>query len=176
VGCVRLSAKAESSGGKDPGPPRKDQQFLLTTRGSLSLSNASNLLCGFIDDDPADNHGEVQIRIADQSGEPRWTRPSPYELVLPKKAGEIKSAFEQALRLLHEKQYDGAAVFAERCISLDSQEADCHLLAGATYASIPGRREKASQHYMRFLELAPTHPLAAAVKRDLWKLEQQGSP
>jgi eukaryotic-like serine/threonine-protein kinase len=176
VGCVRLSTNAEASEGKEPGPPQKDQQFLLTTRGSLNLSNASSLLCGFIDDDPADNQGEVQIRIADQSGEPRWTRPSPYELALPKKAGEIKSAFEQALRLLHEKQYDGAAIFAERCISLDSQEADCHLLAGATYASIPGRREKATRHYERFLELAPTHSLAAAVKRDLSKLEQQDGP
>ncbi|WP_224248800.1 serine/threonine-protein kinase [Hyalangium gracile] len=174
IGCVGLAASGESPGGKEPVPPQ-DQQFLLTTQSSLNLSKASSLLCGFIDDDPADNQGEFQIRIVQSGAGLEWTSPSPYALAFPK-AGEVKRVFEQALRLFQKKQYDGAAIFAERCISLDSQDADCHLLAGATYASIPGRGDKATSHYKTFLTLAPTHSLAASVKRDLVKLEQQSSP
>jgi serine/threonine-protein kinase len=175
VGCVRLPAQGTASE-EELSAAQKDPQFLLTTHASTSLSHASSLLCGFIDDDPTDNQGEVKIWITRRSGGPEWTHPSLYSLAAPNKAGEVQSAFEQALRLFNEKQYDGAAIFSERCISLEPNDADCHLLAGATYASIPGRSDKATSHYQLFLSLAPNHALAISVRRDLAQLAQQKSP
>ncbi|WP_309243018.1 serine/threonine-protein kinase [Hyalangium versicolor] len=176
LGCVRFPIPEGDSGAGNPRPSQRDQQFLLTTQASVNLSNASSLLCGFIDDDPTDNQGEAQIRIERAGRGAEWTHPSPYALAMPEKIAEVKSAFDQALRLFLEQQYDRAAIFAERCISLEPQDADCHLLAGATYASIPGHREKAASHYRSFLSLASNHSLAASVRRDLMKLQQSGGP
>ena len=149
-----------------PGPNR-EQQFLLREGATLNLSGATHLLCGFIDDDPADNRGELQLRITRTSGGPAWPVPSPYSLVAPDKTGELQQTFEQATRLFSERKYDTAAIFAERCISLAPGDADCQLLAGATYAAIPGRVDRAAKHYRTFLELAPEHSLAPQVIQSL---------
>jgi len=164
LACVRLSSREE------PGLSNREQQFLLRAETSVSVTGASSLLCGVIDDDPTDNEGELQILITRTSGGPEWASPSPYTLVAPLKSGEIKTSFEQAMRLFQEKQYDRAAIFAERCISLAPGDADCHLLAGATYASIPGQQDKAAQHYRLFLERAPNHPRVPQIQRHLAEL------
>jgi serine/threonine-protein kinase len=83
------------------------------------------------------------------------------------------------MRLFREKQFDRAAIFAERCISLSPSDADCHLLAGATYASIAGQQDKAVQHYRAFLNLVPAHPphpLASHIRRNLAQLGQPQAP
>jgi serine/threonine-protein kinase len=164
LACVRLSSTEQ------PATPQREQQFLLRAGTSVSLSGASSLLCGVIDDDPTNNEGELQISIIRTSGGPEWASPSPYTLVTPAKSGEIKTSFEQAMRLFQAKQFDRAAIFAERCISLAPNDADCHLLAGATYASIPGQQDKAAQHYRLFLEMAPTHPRIPQIQRHLAEL------
>jgi serine/threonine-protein kinase len=164
LACVRLSDTER------PAPSSRDQQFLLRDGASLSLSGASRLLCGVIDDDPSGNEGELQIAINRTSGGPEWTSPSPYTLVAPSKSGEIKSSFDQAMRLFRDKQYDRAAIFAERCLSLAPRDADCHMLAGAIYASLPGQQDKAAQHYRVFLQMAPNHPRGPQVQRHVAEL------
>jgi serine/threonine-protein kinase len=164
LACVRLSST------EVPAPTQREQQFLLRAGTSLSLSGATSLLCGVIDDDPTDNEGELQISITRLSGGREWASPSPYTLVAPAKSGEIKTAFDQAMRLFRDKQYDRAAIFAERCISLAPNDADCHLLAGATYASLPGQQDKAARHYRLFVDIAPNHPRVPQVQKHLAEL------
>jgi serine/threonine-protein kinase len=166
LACARLPAEPPATGAAAPGSNR-EQQFLLREGATLNLSGATHLLCGFIDDDPADNRGELQLRITRTSGGPAWPGPSPYSLVVPNKTGELQQTFEQAMRLFSERKYDTAAIFAERCISLAPRDADCQLLAGATYAAIPGRVDRAAKHYRTFLELAPGHSLAPQVVQSL---------
>jgi serine/threonine-protein kinase len=176
LACARLPAEAPTEARAAPAPSNRAQQFLLREGESLNLSGATHLLCGFIDDDPADNRGELQLRITRTSGGPAWVSPSPYSLVAPNKTGELQLAFDEGMRLFGARQYDRAAIFAERCISLGTQDADCHLLAGATYASIPGRQDKALKHYQTFLELAPEHSLAPQIRQSLEEYEQQQQP
>jgi serine/threonine-protein kinase len=176
LACVRLPAQSVAPGKDETGASHREQQFLLRLGMSLTLVGAESLLCGVIDDDPTDNAGKLQLSITSMNAGPEWASPSPYRLELPAKSGEVKNAFETAMRLFREKQYDRAAIFAERCISLSSSDADCHLLAGATYASIPGQQEKAVQHYRAFLSLVPAHPphpLTSRIQRHLTQLGQQ---
>jgi serine/threonine-protein kinase len=173
VACVRLPAAAPSAGVESSTSSLGEQQFLLREGASVQLSGASSLVCGFIDDDPTDNRGELQLRITRTSGGPAWVSPSQYSLVAADKVGEVKSSFEEAMRLFQERQYDRAAIVAERCLSLAPSDADCHLLAGATYASIPGKTERAAGHYRSFLELAPQHPLASQVRQSLEEYERR---
>jgi serine/threonine-protein kinase len=164
---------------EEPGPSQREQQFLLRLGMSLTVSGADSLLCGVIDDDPTDNEGEFKLSITAMNAGPEWASPSPYNLVVPAKSGEVKSAFEIAMRHFREKQFNRAAIFAERCLSLSPTDADCHLLAGATYASLPGQQEKAAQHYRTFLNLVPAHPphpLAARIHRNLTQLGQSQAP
>jgi serine/threonine-protein kinase len=179
LACVRLPAQSVAPGKEEPAPSQREQQFLLRLGMSGTLSGAESLLCGVIDDDPTDNQGEFQLSINRMNAGPEWTSPSPYDLEVPAKSGEVKKAFEAAMRLFREKQYDRAAIFAERCISLSSLDADCHLLAGATYASIPGQQDKAAQHYRAFLSLVPAHPphpLTSRIRRHLMQLGQPHTP
>jgi serine/threonine protein kinase len=179
LACVRLPARSVAPAKEEPGPPQREQQFLLRLGMSLTVSGAESLLCGVIDDDPTDNEGEFQLSITPMNAGPEWASPSPYQLVAPTKSGEVKSAFETAMRLFREKQFDRAAIFAERCISLSPMDADCQLLAGATYASIPGQQGKAEQHYRAFLNLVPAHPphpLTAHIKRNLEQLGKSQAP
>jgi serine/threonine protein kinase len=177
--CVRLPAQSAAPVKEEPGPSQREQQFLLRLGMSLTVSGADSLLCGVIDDDPTDNEGEFKLSITSMNEGPEWTSPSPYNLVVPAKSGEVKSAFETAMQLFREKQFNRAAIFAERCISLSPRDADCHLLAGATYASLPGQQGKAAKHYRAFLNLVPTyppHPLAANIQRHLTQLGQSQAP
>ena len=179
LACVRLPARSAAPGKEEPGPSQREQQFLLRLGMSITVSGAESLLCGVIDDDPTDNEGEFQLSIAPMNAGPEWASPSPYQLTVPAKSGEVKNAFEKAMRLFREKQFDRAAIFAERCISLSPSDADCHLLAGATYASIAGQQDKAVQHYRAFLNLVPAHPphpLASHIRRNLAQLGQPQAP
>jgi serine/threonine-protein kinase len=173
VACARLPADPAVLGGAAAGVSNREQQFLLREGSLINLTGATHLLCGFIDDDPADNQGELQVRITRTSGGPTWVGPSPYSLVSPNKTGELQAAFDEAMRLFNERQYDRAAIVAERCISLAPEDADCHLLAGATYAAIPGRLDRATQHYRTFLDLAPEHAMAAQIRQSLAEHEKQ---
>jgi eukaryotic-like serine/threonine-protein kinase len=146
---------------------------------SLTVLGADSLLCGVIDDDPTDNAGEFQLSISSMNAGPEWASPSPYQLEAPVKSGDVQTAFETAMQLFRDKQFNRAAIFAERCISLSPTDADCHLLAGATYASLPGQQEKAVRHYRSFLNLVPAHPrhpLAEQVQRHLKQLGEAQPP
>jgi serine/threonine protein kinase len=176
LACIRPSTPGPASETDEPGRSNREQQFLLRAGTSVSVSGAISLLCGVIDDDPTDNQGELQISITRTSGGSEWTSPSPYALVTPAKSSEVKSAFEQAMGLFQEKHYDRAAIVVSRCITLAPDDADCQLLAGATYASLPGQQDKAAQHYKLFLRMAPGHPRIPLIKRHLAQLAQQQSP
>lgn len=164
LACARLPVEGASA---------REQQFLFREGASLQVMGATNLLCGFLDDDPSDNQGELQIRITRTSGGPAWPSPSSSLLVTPQKTGETQRLFEEALQRFDERQYDRAAILAARCLSLEPSEADCHLLAAATYAAIPGQVEKAARHYRTFLKLAPQHLLATSIRRSLAEYEEQ---
>ncbi|HYI00284.1 serine/threonine protein kinase [Hyalangium sp.] len=176
LACARLSAPDTASETAEPGRSHREQQFLLRAGASVTVSGAVGLLCGVIDDNPTDNQGELQISITRTSGGSEWTSPSPYALVTPTKSSEVQNAFDQAMRLFEEKHYDRAAIFVSRCITLAPDDADCQLLAGATYASIPGQQDKAAHHYKLFLGMAPGHPRIPLIKRHLGQLAQQQSP
>ncbi|ADO68857.1 serine/threonine-protein kinase [Stigmatella aurantiaca] len=173
LACARLPVNGGPSEGALAGASSREQQFLFREGTALQVSGATNLLCGFIDDDPSDNQGELQIRITRTSGGPAWPSPSPYNLVTPQKGGEARRVFDEAMQYFAERKYDRAAILAARCVSLEPSDADCHLLAGATYAAIPGRVEKATRHYQTFLKLAPQHPLADPIRRSLKEYEAQ---
>jgi eukaryotic-like serine/threonine-protein kinase len=163
LACVRLPAE---------GAPSREQQFLFPEGASLQLTGATNLLCGFLDDDPADNQGELQIRITRTSGGPAWPNPSATHLAMPQKTGETRRLFDEALQRFEEHQYNQAAILAARCLSLEPSDADCHLLAAATYNVLPGQQEKAVWHYRAFVRLAPHHLLVTSIRRSLKEYEE----
>ncbi len=86
-------------------------------------------------------------------------------------AKDARQLYKDARQLYNEKKYPEALSLAERCLSLESKNADCHMVAGAAYSFL-GQLDKTVRHYQTFLSLAPNHKLAPAIRE---KLEQQAS-
>ncbi|HEX8704862.1 MAG TPA: hypothetical protein VF815_38875 [Myxococcaceae bacterium] len=79
------------------------------------------------------------------------------------KLKEARVAYEEGRRLTKARQHNQAVLMATRCLAIDPDMADCHMLAGAAYANL-SQAEQAAHHYREFLRLAPDHPSAAKVK------------
>jgi hypothetical protein len=89
-------------------------------------------------------------------------------------ARQAKAAYEEALRLVQSKQHSRAIPLAQRCVELTPNNADCEMLLGACYAAL-SKPEEGSKHYRRFLELAPSHRMAPAVRQILQAYDKQKS-
>jgi TolA-binding protein len=85
-----------------------------------------------------------------------------------------QALYEDGFRLFKKKQFKEAEVFFRRCLGADAAFAGCHMMLGTTYANLK-QLEKGAFHYRRFLELAPTHPKAPAVRRHLEAYEKARS-
>ena len=88
----------------------------------------------------------------------------------PEAEEEAKLALADAAKLIRKQQYDAAATRASRCLELTPNNAECHLLVGASYA-YRDQWSEAVPYYKRFLELAPDHKLAPKVRQDLENLK-----
>jgi ABC transport system ATP-binding/permease protein len=90
----------------------------------------------------------------------------------PSAQEQAKAAYDDAAKLLKARQYDGALSQGQKCVELDSSNGECHMVLGATYASLKNMN-KAAEHYRQFLKLAPDHKLAPKIKKNLADYESQ---
>ncbi|HET9450806.1 MAG TPA: hypothetical protein VFO83_07995, partial [Aggregicoccus sp.] len=85
-----------------------------------------------------------------------------------------QSLYEDGFQLFKKKQFREAEVFFRKCLAAEPGLASCHMMLGTTYANLK-QLEQGAHHYRRFLELAPAHPKAAAVRRHLEAYEKARS-
>jgi Flp pilus assembly protein TadD len=90
-------------------------------------------------------------------------------------AKDASAAYEKGRKLVSARKYDQAIVMADKCLALAPTKAECHLLAGASYASL-NQVEKGAQHYREFLKLAPNHKKASSVRAILEAYDKEKSP
>jgi Tfp pilus assembly protein PilF len=89
-------------------------------------------------------------------------------------ASAAQALYEDGFQLFKKKQFKEAEVFFRKCLAADPGLASCHMMLGTTYANLK-QLEKGAHHYRRFLELAPNHPKAAAVRRHVEEYEKARS-
>ena len=89
-------------------------------------------------------------------------------------SGGAQALYEDGFQLFKKKQFKEAEVFFRKCLAADAGFASCHMMLGTTYANLK-QLEKGAYHYRRFLELAPDHPKAEAVRRHLEEYEKARS-
>jgi serine/threonine protein kinase len=85
---------------------------------------------------------------------------------------EARLEFDNALKLYNQKKYDQSLASAKLCLELDINNAECHMILGASYAYL-GQAKNATEHYRIFLRLAPDHTHAPLVRQKLEKHEKQ---
>ncbi len=64
VVCARRTDPAALAG-SNSGSLQREQQFLLQPGRAVRLTAARAVSCGFVDDDPSDNQGGLEIRISE---------------------------------------------------------------------------------------------------------------
>jgi serine/threonine-protein kinase len=166
--CSRRTDRTTLRGVEMPRLER-EQQFLLEAGKPFMLEAARALSCGFLDDDPSDNQGGVEIRITrfttrHASAAPDTESPaSGTSAPAPEEAARLLA---DATQLIKAKQYAEAANLLDFCIRRDPSNADCHLRRGVAYAGL-GNIDEGSRSYRRFMELAPNHPQAPKVREML---------
>ncbi|WP_425537561.1 protein kinase domain-containing protein [Myxococcus fulvus] len=196
VACVQQVSLERDGPGT---PPARARRFLLSQGADVPLTGVHGLHCGFVDDDPSDNQGQVEVRITSAKGaldqdfadSARPTEPPPP----PQRQGTAKAPsgprpaaslvidetpepetpgqklLTEVRELLRSKQYEPARAKARECISVESGNYECHLLLGSVEARL-GRKEEGAKHYRLFLDLAPSsHPQASKVLRALQEYE-----
>jgi serine/threonine protein kinase/Tfp pilus assembly protein PilF len=93
--------------------------------------------------------------------------------ITPQQVEQTRVAYEDGRRFLKVQQYSNALLMVEQCLSIDPDHAECHMVAGATYASMENQMEKAAYHYREFLRLTPDHKLAPRIKQNLDEYERR---
>jgi pSer/pThr/pTyr-binding forkhead associated (FHA) protein len=104
---------------------------------------------------------------------PQTAPPKPTPPLGPSPQDQAKTAYEDARRLLKAQQYGDALFMGNKCLELDPKNSECHMVLGATYASMENKMEQAAFHYREFLKLAPDHKLAPRIKQNLDEYEKR---
>lgn len=174
VACARQLAPEASRQAGDRMRLSQEQHFLLQVGKPFVLEEARALSCGFIDDDPSDNQGGVEIRITEFSKQHVSGAPSPAP-ASPASGTSVRSTptpgeggplllLAEASQLINGKQYGEALSLLDACIRLDPTNADCYLRRGVAHAGL-GNLSAGAESYRRFVKLAPNHPQASKVRQ-----------
>jgi tetratricopeptide (TPR) repeat protein len=86
------------------------------------------------------------------------------ETALALKPDSVEARYNFALALKRGNYVLDAAIELERLLASSPDQADAHLVLGNIYAEQLRQPEKARAHYLRVLELKPSHPRAAAIR------------
>ncbi|MCE9670746.1 protein kinase [Myxococcus stipitatus] len=161
VGCVQdISADAIPMG-QPLVPPLSAQRFLLTEGTPQRITQVDALRCGFIDDDPSDNEGAVELRIE------KTELPPPTRGTTRKGTTESPETLEQAVSLMGAGRLEEAATVLSACLEANAQSFECHLLMGEVSSKL-AQPDTARTHYNAFLKLAPAdHPMRADIRARL---------
>jgi serine/threonine-protein kinase len=163
VACARQSSDKVWYAGDDSDAFFREQQFLLVEGEPMDVRGASAVRCGFIDDDPADNQGELAVRIVSEG------RTRGMERVNPEIRGggdEAKRLYEEGLTFTRMRKFDEAELRLLSCLDVEPSYAPCYLALGALKART-NQLEEGATYYRIFLRLAPDDPRAPTVRRFL---------
>jgi ABC transport system ATP-binding/permease protein len=92
----------------------------------------------------------------------------------PSAQEQARAAYDDAVKLFKARQFEPAVVQGKKCVELDSNNGECHMVLGAAYATLKDMT-KAAEHYRQFLKLAPDHKQAPKVKKSLEEYESQNT-
>lgn len=162
-------------------PPRDDPAPVAASPEASPSSSAAPLEAPPEGDEPAPPEGDATEVAASPSPGARRPRPSVAEKAAEKAtAAQAGKKREQAKAALQEARsltmYNGSAPQIEaalkKCVSLDDGLGECHYRLAVQYAK-SDFREKAYQHYRRFLQLEPDASNAPMVRKILEDAKQQ---
>ncbi|KFE68963.1 Serine/threonine protein kinase [Hyalangium minutum] len=94
------------------------------------------------------------------------THPRALEIRQKLRRLEARRAFVEGTQLFKVRQFDEALPRAQQCLQQAPDDAHCQLLAGDAALAL-GQQARASEHYRKFLELAPDHAAAPRVRATL---------
>jgi serine/threonine-protein kinase len=176
VACARQLAPEAIPQGEQRMRPALDPFFLLRVGQPMELEGTSSLSCGFIDDDPKDNQGSLELVITKQQGattsasttsaSTTSAASSTTGSILGHENPEIAALVLAAGQHMREKRYQEALNLMHQCIKLAPATAECHMRLGSLYAAL-GHSDQAVQHYREFVALSPDNPAAAKVRQFL---------
>ncbi len=163
VACARRSSEEVLYLGGDLNELLREQQFLLIEGRPVDVRGASAVWCGFIDDDPEDNQGEVELRISSKGRTPGMA-PASTEL-RESGAGTAKRLYEEGVALSRNTpMLPEAQLRLLECLKVEPAYAPCYLALGALKARI-GQPEQGAMYYRTFLLLAPSDARAPRVRK-----------
>jgi serine/threonine-protein kinase len=171
VACARQSSKEAHFGEADPNEFLREQQFLLVEGAFVEVRGASALRCGFIDDDPADNQGEMELRITQQAKGRGGVASAGGVSKGGGDSGAADKLYRDGVALIRQQQFAEAMAVLSKCITVDPSHAQCHLMLGTVMARRNHHAEGA-KYYREFLRLAPNDPKAPMVKKLLADYER----
>jgi tetratricopeptide (TPR) repeat protein len=101
---------------------------------------------------------------------------TPTATQVPAAPSEAEKAMQDGRGYLKTKKYPRAVESLQKCVTLEPENAECHMFLGAALAG-DNKSVKSVQHYRRFLDLAPpTHPRYDQVKSFIADYEKQQQP
>ncbi|WP_420718337.1 protein kinase domain-containing protein [Pyxidicoccus sp. MSG2] len=169
VACVQWSpphpARASAAGGP--------VAFLLVQGTEVRVRGIEALKCGFVDDDPSDNHGHMQVRAVPVVADDAPDRPlQGVQSDQLEAADRLVVLSRESLKLKSETGYREALKTATSCLTLVPDHTECLLLAGTAQARL-GNIGEGARNYRRFLQVAPpNHPMAAGVRERIRRYDE----
>jgi serine/threonine-protein kinase len=164
VACARQTSEEVWYAGDDSNGFFREQQFLLVEGRPMDVRGASAVRCGFIDDDPADNQGELELRITPK-GRTRGMEPVAAE-VRGSASDSAKRLYEEGVTLSRKRKFPEAELRLLKCLELEPVHPPCYLALGALKARTH-QLEEGATYYRIFLRLAPDDARAPLVKKIL---------
>jgi tetratricopeptide (TPR) repeat protein len=93
------------------------------------------------------------------------TTPPPAPPPPPPKPLDAAAAYKEALKLLHQGDFERARPDLEAVVRASPSHAQAHLALAQVYSMRAETKEKARAHYIRFLQLRPDDPKSPEVRR-----------
>ncbi|WP_420718253.1 protein kinase domain-containing protein [Pyxidicoccus sp. MSG2] len=171
IACIQWSPSAQDGDVAVRGPVA----FLLRQGNELEAFNkvviegVEALKCGFVDDNPSDNVGLMQVHVTPvNGGSQNWplSQSSSIEDSRLVHADRMASQVKGVLKMGGVGGAFQAAELANVCLNFVPEHADCLLYSGLALARL-NRVEEAASRYRRFVEHHPNHPQARTVRQIL---------
>jgi hypothetical protein len=157
VACVQTKPSAPTEGAT-PGWP---VAFLLEQGSEVRVEGVEELRCGFVDDDPSDNQGRVELQLR-RVGWARVGTPG-------SKTDELARG---AFRAMRERDYLKATKLARQCLELEPTHPRCLLHLGSSQGRL-GYAGLAAESYRLFVQHHPDDPQAQAIRKLLADFDAQ---
>ncbi len=138
--------------------------FLLEQGREVQVEGVDSLRCGFVDDDPSDNQGTVELQL-------RKTGLAKGEGLPESETGGLA---RDAARALQERDYLKATQLAQQCLDVEPLHASCLLHLASAQARL-GYNEPASMNYRLFVQHHPDDPRTDGIRKLLADYEAKGS-